>query len=79
MPNYFYILKNLREEKKVNSFNSFYLLKDVQYYFKGQPEYKEVYKYYFLIYKDILDGKRYIEKENNKWLIENNINYKGAK
>ena len=79
MPNYFYILKNLREEKKINSFNSFYLIKDGQYYFKGQPEYEEIYKDYFLIYKDILEGERYIEKENNKWLIENNINYKGAK
>ena len=80
MPNYFYLLKYLREVEKISSFNSFYLIKDGQYYFKGQPEYEKIYKDYYLIYKDILDGKRYIEKENNnKWIIENNKDCKGAK
>lgn len=72
MPNYFYLLKYLREVEKVDAFNSFYLLKDGQYYFKGQPEYEKIYKDYYLIFKDVLEGKKYLEKENNIWLVENN-------
>ncbi|WP_172793099.1 LTA synthase family protein [endosymbiont 'TC1' of Trimyema compressum] len=75
MPNYFHILKTMREKEKINSFTDYYIVKDNIFYHKDTDEYKMIYDKYRLIDSDILGKFKFIETDPNKWFVKNNNNY----
>ena len=66
MPNYYYLLKDMRVKEKISAFSDYYMIKDNVFYHKDSPEYKEIYDKYNLIDSDILGKYKYIETDPNK-------------
>ena len=75
MPNYYYLLRNMRIKEKISAFSVYYMIKDNVFYHKDSPEYKMIYDKYRLIDSDILGKYKYIETDPDKWFIKENTDY----
>ena len=75
MPNYMYILNKLQEKYKIQAFTDEYVILNNKIYFLNTYEYKYIYDKLFLINRDILNQKKYIENNKDFWIIKDNNNY----